>query len=60
MFKYKQKYHIGRFAEGNRWVFGMADCSSSPSKYYVELVCNRKETTFLPIIQRVCIAGTII
>lgn len=60
MFKYKQKYHVGRISSENRWVFGIADTSSTPARYYVELVENRKAITLLPIILNICRSGSII
>ncbi|KAG0442460.1 hypothetical protein DMUE_0256 [Dictyocoela muelleri] len=41
MFRYKQKYHVGRISSENRWVFGIVDTSYTPAKYYIELVPNR-------------------
>lgn len=50
MFRYKQKYHVGRFNCDYRWVFGIVEISGLQSKYYVELVQNRKAETLLPLI----------
>lgn len=60
MFKYKQKYHVGRISADNRWIFGIVDNSTSPSKYYVERVLNRSAEVLLPIINRICRDGSII
>ncbi|KAG0441361.1 hypothetical protein DMUE_1099 [Dictyocoela muelleri] len=40
-------------------VFGIADTFCTPSKYYVEVVPNRKRGTLLPIIRRICRPETI-
>ncbi|KAG0440936.1 hypothetical protein DMUE_1409 [Dictyocoela muelleri] len=60
MFKYKQKYNVGRVISESRWVLGIADTSHRPAKYYVKLVNNRYANTLLPIIQHVCRSGTLI
>ncbi|KAG0423418.1 hypothetical protein DMUE_6148, partial [Dictyocoela muelleri] len=60
MFKYKQKYHVGRSSPSHRWVFGIADTSFKPAKYYVKVVPDRSSNTLLPIIADVCRQGTII
>lgn len=60
MFRYKQKYHVGRIPHGPRWVFGIVDTSTIPAKYFVSLVENRKSHTLLPIICNVCRPGSII
>jgi len=60
MFKNKQKYHQGRSAPQERWVFGIADTSSSPANYFVQLVPNKKRETLLPIIIDTCLPQTII
>ncbi|KAG0438054.1 hypothetical protein DMUE_3334, partial [Dictyocoela muelleri] len=44
----------------SRWVFGIADTSHRPAKYYVKLVNNRAANTILLIIQQVCRSGTVI
>ena len=43
MFKYKQKYHVGRISSENRWVFEIADTSFKPARYYVKLVADHGE-----------------
>jgi hypothetical protein len=60
MFRYKQKYHTGRAPQQERWVFGIADTSSSPAKYFVTLVNNRAANTLQPIILQVVRPGTIV
>lgn len=60
MFKYKQKYNVGRVSSEYRWVFGIADTSFNPSKYYVELVQNRSRETLMSIILSRIKPGSII
>lgn len=60
MFKYKQKYHVGRVDNANRWVFGIADSSTTPARYFVQLVENISSPVLLPIIISVCRNGSII
>jgi transposase-like protein len=60
MFRYKQKYHVGRISQVNRWVFGIVDTSTTPAKYFVKVVVNRTSEALLPIICQVCRPGTII
>ncbi|KAG0422854.1 hypothetical protein DMUE_6178 [Dictyocoela muelleri] len=60
MFRYKQKYHVGRYSAEYRWVFGIADTSVTPAKYYVELVRDRSSRSLLDIINRVVREGSII
>ena len=60
MFRYKQKYHVGRFVQGCRWVFGIVDTSTHPGKYYVQLVPDRSADTLIPILRNVCKDGSII
>ncbi|KAG0440322.1 hypothetical protein DMUE_1827 [Dictyocoela muelleri] len=60
MFHYKQKYHTGRISQENRWVFGIADTSTTPSKFYVRVVPDRRAETLIPIITEICRPGTII
>ena len=54
------KYHCGRVAENQIWVFGIVDTSYTPSRGYVEIVERRNAATLFPIIQSVCLDGSII
>ena len=60
MFRYKQKYHTGRISQQNPWIFGIIETGRYPSKFYVQIVPDWTKRTLLPIIQRICKAGTII
>lgn len=60
LFRHKPKYHRGRAADHEKWVFGIAGCSYSPAKIYLKLVQNRSATTLLPIVHEFCRNGTII
>ncbi|KAG0417738.1 hypothetical protein DMUE_6419, partial [Dictyocoela muelleri] len=60
MFKYKQKYFVGRSPVRNRWVFGIVDTSEKPGRYFVTSVGNRSALTLLPIINQICRPGSII
>lgn len=60
LFSHKQKYHRGRVSETQSWVFGIADTSTSPARFYMEVVEARNAETLLPIIARVCRPGTVI
>ncbi|KAG0438837.1 hypothetical protein DMUE_2849 [Dictyocoela muelleri] len=60
MFHYRQKYHVERISQHNRWVFGIIEVSNTLSKYYVEVVPDRSQETLLPIIHRVCRTGSVI
>ncbi|KAG0439941.1 hypothetical protein DMUE_2100 [Dictyocoela muelleri] len=53
MFRYKQRYHVGRISSENRWVFRIVDTSYTPAKYYIELVPNRSRVILVPIILRI-------
>ena len=57
---HKQKYHCGRVAENQIWVFGIVDTSYTPSRGYVEIVERGNAATLFPIIQSVCLDGSII
>ena len=57
---HKQKYHCGRVAENQIWVCGIVDTSYTPSRGYVEIVERRNAATLFPIIQSVCLDGSII
>lgn len=60
LFCHKQKNNRGRQAVSERWVFGIADVSYSPARFYMEVVDDRSAETLLPIIERVCRPGSII
>ena len=57
MFHYKQKYHNDSISRHNKWVCGIVDTSTSPSKYYIQVVPDRRAVTLLPIIRSVCRLG---
>ncbi|KAI4293382.1 hypothetical protein PAPHI01_2656, partial [Pancytospora philotis] len=58
LFCHKQKYHVGRVAKEQVWVFGIADTSRSPCIGYMQIVRPRNEETLLPIIADICRPGT--
>lgn len=60
MFRYKQKYHVGRVDSRYRWVFGITDTSTRPAKYYVKVVEDRSARNLLSIITRFVKNGSII
>ncbi|KAI4292793.1 hypothetical protein PAPHI01_2067, partial [Pancytospora philotis] len=60
LFVHKQKYHVGRVAEEQIWVLGIADTSRSPCFGYMQIVDDRTEETLLPIIAEICRPGTTI
>lgn len=60
LFCHKQKYGRGRAPERETWVFGIADTSTTPAHFHMEVVPDRTAATLLPIIRRVCRPGTII
>jgi hypothetical protein len=60
LFTYKPKYHRGRAPQQKRWVFGIVDTSYVPAIGYMQFVSERNSNTLLPIIERVCLPGTII
>ncbi|ORD93149.1 hypothetical protein ECANGB1_978 [Enterospora canceri] len=60
LFRHKQKYHRGRQPGCEIWVFGLADVSFTPAKISLYVVDDHKASTLLPIIERVCLPGTII
>ena len=59
-FRHSAKYGRGRKPEKEIWVFGLIDRNSEPSVSYLEVVEDRSAETLLPIIQAVCLPGTII
>ena len=60
MLKPQAGYHCGREVERQIWVFGIVDTSYRPSRGYVEIVERRNAATLFPIIQSVCLDGSII
>jgi hypothetical protein len=59
-FHHKCKAHRGRPPQSTVWVFGIVDTRFSPAPGYMEIVPDRTKETLLPIIERVCLPGTII
>ena len=60
-FQSKPKHHRGRQLGAQAvWVFGIVDTSTNPGIGYMEVVGRRDAQTLLPIVQRVCLPGTII
>ncbi|KRH93411.1 hypothetical protein M153_9020001099 [Pseudoloma neurophilia] len=51
--KTKCNVNVGRFAETQVWVFGIADTTFTPAKVYLEVVESRSAQRLLPIIVRV-------
>jgi transposase len=43
---------------GEQWVFGLFD--TTKNRGHIELVENRSSETLLPILQRICLPGTIV
>ncbi|KAL5481436.1 hypothetical protein EMCRGX_G021590 [Ephydatia muelleri] len=60
LFKHKPKYHRGRRADYEQWVFGMVDTSQTPSLGFMQMVDTRDAATLLPIIRAHTAPGTII
>ncbi|KAF9744318.1 hypothetical protein NGRA_3576 [Nosema granulosis] len=60
LFVHKVKYHRGRAPRRQVWVFGIVDTSTSPAIGYMRIVEDRSAATLLPIVQEVCLPGTII
>jgi hypothetical protein len=60
LFRYKPKNHRGRAPENEKWVFGIADCSYTPAKVFLQSVQDSSASTLLPLISRVCRPGTIV
>ena len=60
LFRHKPKYHRGRPAAQEVWVFGMVDTSQSPALGVMMTVPDRTAQTLLPIIQRHLRNGTIV
>ena len=60
LFRHKPKYHRGRAAAGDQWVFGACDTSTTPAVAYMELVPDRRAATLMPIIRRIVLPGSTI
>ena len=60
LFHHKPKYHRGRPAAQEVWVFGMLDTSQSPALVVMMTVPDRSVQTLLPIMQRHLRNGTIV
>jgi transposase-like protein len=60
LFSHKPKQHRGRASEEEKWVFGIVDTSFTPARGYMEYVERRNTETLLPIIERICLPGTIV
>ena len=58
LFVHKAKYNHGRRPSDQVWVFGIADTSFKPARFYVEIVSQRDSETLFPIIARVCKPNT--
>ena len=52
LFNHKQKYHRGRVADHQIWIFGICDPSTTPATGYLEIVEGRNTETLLPIIEK--------
>ena len=59
-FRHSAKYGRGRKTNKQIWVFGLIDRKLEPNASYLEPVETRSTETLLPIIQSVCLAGTVI
>ncbi|KAI5154118.1 hypothetical protein ENBRE01_3300 [Enteropsectra breve] len=57
---HKPKYNVGNWLRTELWAFGIVDTSYSPSLGYTLIVDQRNKRTLYPIIQRICLSGTII
>ena len=60
MFAHKPKHHRGRAPQQEVWVFGMADCTTSPALGFMQIVERRNAETLLPIIQRHILPRTLV
>lgn len=60
LFRHKPKYHTGRAADYQIWVFGICDTSYSPGKVFLRVVEQRNANTLIPLINQVCRPGTIL
>jgi transposase-like protein len=59
-FAHKCKAHRGRAPLATVWVFGIVDTSFEPARCYMQVVPDRQKTTLYPIMESVCLPGTII
>lgn len=60
LFRHKPKYHRGRATDHEIWIFGIADTSITPAKFFLQIVPDRSSATLLPIISHVCCDQSII
>ena len=60
LFVPKQKYHRGRVASEQIWVFGIVDTSYTPARGVMIVVPNRRAETLKPLITRYVRPGSII
>lgn len=60
LFLHKVKYNRGRRPSEQVWVFGIADISRSPSRFFLSVVPDGSARTLFPIISAVCLPGTTI
>ncbi|KRH94410.1 hypothetical protein M153_27000010063 [Pseudoloma neurophilia] len=60
LFVHKTDYDVGKFAETQVWVFGIADTTFTPAKVYLEVVESRSAQRLLPIIKRAVLPASII
>ncbi|ORD95800.1 Y132A [Hepatospora eriocheir] len=60
LFRHKQKYYRCRQPEKEIQAFGLADVSFTPAKISLHVVPNRAASTLLPIIEEVCLPGSVI
>ena len=59
LFTHKPKYHQGRPARSEQWVFRLVDTSYRPVRGVMHLVPTRDAATLLPIIQQYVLPGSI-
>ena len=60
LFTHKPKYHRGRPARSEQWVFRLVGPSYRPARGVMRLVPTRDAATLLPIIQQYVLLGSII
>lgn len=58
-FSAKRKNGVGKTTK-QIWVFGIVDTSTTPARPFMTVVPNRTAETLIPIIEKVCLPGTII
>lgn len=56
----KRKYNVGSIVSNQTWVFVIVDTSFSPSRGYATVVTDRSASSLIPIIQNICLSGTVI